>query len=126
MTSDSSVHADGSFYRVCRNGVAILIGFAACAIPVCADEAVSSPQAPLKPIVVTGKRVPVIVPDAVLEERVEDGYSLPDNDVYAQCARTMTLGVLAQRVADWIRANPTFTEGVASAVAKTMAAHCAH
>jgi hypothetical protein len=54
------------------------------------------------------------------------GYSLPGGDAYAQCARTMTLGVLAQRVADWIRSNPTFDEGTATAVAKTMGAHCAH
>lgn len=32
------------------------------------------------------------------------GYSLPDHDAYVRCARTMTLGVLSQRVADWIRA----------------------
>ncbi len=54
------------------------------------------------------------------------GYSLPGHDSYVRCARTMTLGVFAQRVADWIRANPTFTEGAASAVAKTMGAYCAH
>jgi len=72
MTSDSSVRAAGSFYRVCRNGVAILIGFAACTIPVCAEEAPSPSHDSLKAIVVTGKRVPVIVPDAVLKERVED------------------------------------------------------
>jgi len=52
------------------------------------------------------------------------GYSLPDHDAYVRCARTMTLGVLAQRVADWIRANPGFSEGAATAVSKTLAAHC--
>lgn len=54
------------------------------------------------------------------------GYSLPGGKLYAQCARTMTLGVLARRVADWIRSNPTYAEGTATAVAKTMGAHCAH
>ncbi len=49
----------------------LLAGLACCALPVCADEAVSPPQAPLKPIVVTGKRSPLLVPDAVLKERVE-------------------------------------------------------
>jgi hypothetical protein len=54
------------------------------------------------------------------------GYSIPDHDAYVRCARTMTLGVLAQRVADWIRANPTFTEGAATAVSKTLGAACGH
>jgi hypothetical protein len=54
------------------------------------------------------------------------GYSLPDHDTYVRCARTMTVGVFAQRVGDWIRANPKFTEASASAVAKTMGAYCAH
>jgi len=54
------------------------------------------------------------------------GYELPDHDSYIRCARTMTVGVLAQRVADWIRANPKFSEGAATAVAKTLGAHCPH
>ena len=52
------------------------------------------------------------------------GYSLPDHDIYVRCARTMTLGVLAQHVTDWIRANPGFSEGAATAVSKTLGAHC--
>jgi hypothetical protein len=52
------------------------------------------------------------------------GYSLPDHDAYVRCARTMTLGVLAQHVADWIRANPGFSEGAATAVSKTLGVQC--
>lgn len=72
MRSDSSVAAAGSFNRVCRNGIAVLIWLTIYAIPICADEARSPSDQPLKAIVVTGKRVPVTVPDAVLQERVED------------------------------------------------------
>ena len=52
------------------------------------------------------------------------GYSIPDHDAYVRCARTMTLGVLGQRVADWIRANPGFSEGAATAVSKTLGENC--
>ena len=54
------------------------------------------------------------------------GYSLPDHDAYVKCARTIKLGDLAQRVADWIRAHPKFSEGPATAVSKTMGASCGH
>jgi len=52
------------------------------------------------------------------------GYSLPDHDTYVRCARTMTLGVLALHVADWIHANPGFSEGAATAVSKTLSVQC--
>jgi len=72
MRSDPSVSAAGSFNRVCRNGAAILVWLTVYAIPICADEARSPSHESLKAIVVTGKRVPVIVSDAVLQERVKD------------------------------------------------------
>jgi hypothetical protein len=33
------------------------------------------------------------------------GYNIAGHDAYVQCARTMTMDVIAHRVADWIRAE---------------------
>jgi hypothetical protein len=55
--------------RCCR-GIAILAGLAVCAA-VWADEAHAPANAPLQAIVVKARRVPVILPDAEVKERVE-------------------------------------------------------
>lgn len=52
------------------------------------------------------------------------GYSIKEHDKFAHCARTLTLGALAQRTAAWLKANPSFSEGTASAIAQTMGAYC--
>lgn len=39
------------------------------------------------------------------------GYGIPDHDKFAKCVRTLTLGALAQRTADWLRANPSHERG---------------
>jgi hypothetical protein len=52
------------------------------------------------------------------------GYSIAGHDAYIQCARTMTMEVIARRVADWIRANPQFKEGAATAVATMLGELC--
>jgi hypothetical protein len=70
VTTDSKVHfALSPYIRFCRNGIVILAGMTCCAMPLCAAEVSSQPQAPLKAIVVTGKKLPV--PDAELKEQVE-------------------------------------------------------
>lgn len=52
------------------------------------------------------------------------GYSLPDHDRYVRCASTLRLGALAERTVAWLRANPKFAEGTATAVAKALGAYC--
>jgi hypothetical protein len=54
------------------------------------------------------------------------GYSIAGHDAYIQCARTMTMEVMARRVADWIRTNPQFKEGAAAAVAIMLGERCSH
>jgi hypothetical protein len=55
-----------------KSARAVLLAALACyAIPVRADDAAAPSQAPLKPIVVTGRKFASEVPDAVLQERVE-------------------------------------------------------
>lgn len=54
------------------------------------------------------------------------GHRLPDHDAYVRCVRTMTLGDWADRVTTWIKANPKFHEGAATAVSKALAAACGH
>ena len=51
-------------------------------------------------------------------------YDLPWHDDYVRCVRSLTVGALAQRVAMWLRANPSWQEGMAGAVAKTLSAYC--
>ena len=52
------------------------------------------------------------------------GYSLPQHDSYVRCVRTLTLGALAQKVAAWLRANPSYNESMAGAVGKTLGGYC--
>jgi hypothetical protein len=52
------------------------------------------------------------------------GYSIPDHDRFVQCAQTLTIGALANRTVDWLKANPVFPESLASAVARTMGIYC--
>lgn len=52
------------------------------------------------------------------------GYSLPMHDNYVRCVRTLTLGALAQEVAAWLRANPSYRESMAGAVAQTLGVYC--
>ncbi len=68
----------------CRRGIAILAGLAACASAVAADEARAPANAPLQAIVVKARKVPVVLPDAEVKERVEaamhaDPYFLDDH-----------------------------------------------
>ena len=51
-------------------------------------------------------------------------YDLPWHDDYVRCVRSLTVGALAQKVAMWLRANPSWQEGMAGAVAKTFGEHC--
>jgi osmotically-inducible protein OsmY len=67
----------------CRRGIAILAGLAACA-SAWADEARAPANAPLQAIVVRARKVPVVLPDAEVRERVEaamhtDPYFLDDH-----------------------------------------------
>lgn len=52
------------------------------------------------------------------------GYELPDHDRYVRCASTLRLGALADRTVAWLKANPTFSEGTATAVAMALGAYC--
>jgi hypothetical protein len=52
------------------------------------------------------------------------GYSIRGHDEYVRCVRTLTLGALAQKVASWLRANPTYRESMPGAVAKTLGSYC--
>lgn len=52
------------------------------------------------------------------------GYSLAEHDRFLKCARTLSLGALAQKTVEWLRANPSFSEGGASAVVHTFGAYC--
>lgn len=52
------------------------------------------------------------------------GYSIPDHDRFVGCARTITLGELGTRTAEWLKAHPTFAEGSASAIVQTFSAYC--
>ena len=52
------------------------------------------------------------------------GYTQQENEGYVACARKQSLGQLAEWVAAWLRANPGFSEGAATAVAKTLGEHC--
>ena len=51
-------------------------------------------------------------------------YDLPWHDDYVRCVRSLTVGALAQKVSIWLRANPSWQEGMAGAVAKTLGAYC--
>lgn len=52
------------------------------------------------------------------------GYSLPKHDSYVRCVHTLTLGALAQKVAAWLRANPSYRESMVGAVAQTLGGYC--
>lgn len=52
------------------------------------------------------------------------GYSIPDHDRFVQCAQTLTIGALANRTVEWLKANPAFSESLASAMARTMGIYC--
>lgn len=51
-------------------------------------------------------------------------YSLSHHDQHVRCARTLTLGALAQKTADGIRARRSGDEDMATAVAMALGAHC--
>jgi hypothetical protein len=70
MTTDSQARvALGPYIQFCRNAGVILAGLTCCAIPLCVAEVSAQPQAPLKTIVVTGKKP--LVPDAEIKEQLE-------------------------------------------------------
>ena len=52
------------------------------------------------------------------------GYSIRGHDEYVRCVRTLTLGALSQKVTSWLRANPTYRETMAGAVAQTLGSYC--
>ena len=52
------------------------------------------------------------------------GYSLPDYGRWFECARREPLGVTTKQVVEFIKGNPAFNEGVASAVAQTLGRRC--
>lgn len=52
------------------------------------------------------------------------GYSLQDHDKFVRCARTITLGDLANKTAEWLKAHPKFDEGTGSAIVQTFGAYC--
>ena len=54
-----------------RNAAALLAWLAWCAIPVFAAEGGVAPKNDLDSIVITGRRISVVVPDADVKERVE-------------------------------------------------------
>lgn len=52
------------------------------------------------------------------------GHAAKEHDAFVHCARTLTLGALAQKTTEWIHAHPSFAEGTASALARTMGQYC--
>ncbi len=51
-------------------------------------------------------------------------YGLPWHDDYVRCVRSLTVGAFTQKVTMWLRANPSWQESMAGAVAKTMGDYC--
>ena len=51
-------------------------------------------------------------------------YELPFHDDYVRCVGSVTIGTFAQRVAAWLRANPSWRGSLALAVAKTLGTFC--
>jgi hypothetical protein len=47
------------------------------------------------------------------------GYSFPDHADLVACCRSMSLEIFAKEVVSWLKRNPQFEEGMASAVAHT-------
>ncbi len=52
------------------------------------------------------------------------GMSLPDYPKWVVCVRSKTLGGTTEDVIAFIKSEPDFTEGVASAVARTLGKRC--
>jgi hypothetical protein len=55
---------------------------------------------------------------------VSYGSSDRQHDRFVACARTITLGDLANKTVDWLKARPNFDESGASAIAQTLGAYC--
>lgn len=52
------------------------------------------------------------------------GHAAKEHDAFVHCASTLTLGALAQKTTEWLQAHSAFSEGTASAVARTMGQYC--
>jgi hypothetical protein len=51
-------------------------------------------------------------------------HSMTDYPTWVVCVRQKALGETAQQVADFLKQNPSFKEGVSTALAKTLSARC--
>jgi hypothetical protein len=55
---------------------------------------------------------------------IQYGYSMTDYPTWVSCVRQKALGETTQQVADFLKQNPSFNEGVSTALAKTLSSRC--
>jgi hypothetical protein len=55
---------------------------------------------------------------------IQYGHSMTDYPTWVTCVRQKGLGETAQLVATFLKQNPSFKEGVSTALAKTLSARC--
>jgi hypothetical protein len=55
---------------------------------------------------------------------VQYGHSMADYPTWVACVKQKTLGETTQQVTAFLKENPSFNEGVSTALAKTLSARC--